>query len=164
MSVVYKVVGVLLLVVALFVFPFQAGGPVGVMFEASLMSLFNLAVFVTAVISYIQFFIPGPIEKHSSEHNHIPFHIFNFLFVGLFFWISMNFLVANKQFFTGYENLSDADCIKQYYFGAGFSSLILLFIAFSAVINILYIITRILDHSIAVVSYSFNKKRMLAKA
>jgi len=163
MSGVYKVIGILLLIVVVFVFPFQAGGPVGVMFETSLISLFNLAVFVTAVISYIQFFIPGPNEKHSIEHNHIPFHIFNFLFVGLFFWVSMNFLIANKQFFTGYEQLSDAACIKQYYLGAGFSSLILLFIAFSAVINILYIVTRVLDQSIAVVTYSFNKKRMLAK-
>jgi hypothetical protein len=128
-----------------FVYPFNLAGNVGVDFRASLVSILNIAAFITALISFRQLLFPARIDDDSEEYNRIPFHVFNIFFVSVYFIVSSAFLVHNKQFYTGYETLTDIAAIKKYYLSSGFSSIGQIFIASSVVVNLIYILTHLVD-------------------
>ena len=142
----YTVAVLLLVLSALFLYPFNIGGDVGVRFSAEIMGTFSFAAFITALISYIQFIFPKRFTDREGEYNRIPFQSFNMIFVLPYFLISTSFLVANKQFFPGYEMLPDNACIKKYYLSNGLNSISQIFIASSVIINLIYIITHGIDY------------------
>ena len=145
MKVLYKIVISLLILAALFLYPFSIAGHPGVDTSAVLIGFFNFLAFITALISYTQFILPKQKERY-GEYNRVPFQAFNMIFVLLFFMISISFLIANKSFFSGYEKLTDRASIQKYYLSNGIYSIMEIFIASSLVVNVIYILTHITDY------------------
>ena len=146
MKTIYTLSIIFVLFILLFVYPFSITGA-GVDFKASMIGIFNFIAFISAVASYVQFIFPQRYEDYEAvEYNRIPFQFFNILFVLLFFTISINFLIANKQFYQGYETLDNEACIKKYYLSNGFNSIMQIVIASSVVVNIIYILTHLTDY------------------
>jgi hypothetical protein len=164
MRTMYGLLFLILIFLFFFVYPFHIAGYIGVAFKASLLSVYNVAAFITAIISYKQFIFPGhPDEDEPREYNHIAFHVFNVMFVILFFMIGVDFLLNYRQFYPGYGNLSDEACIKKYYLSNGFSSVFQIFIASSVVVNILYILTHLWDFYGRTTGLAKKKKANLGK-
>ena len=146
MRVIYGIFFLVVAAVVLLVYPFNIAGEIGVGFSAGLISMFNFAAFVTALVCYIQFLFPMHHDDgERGEYNRVPFQFFNMIFVVLYFTISINFLIANKTFYPGYEKLANDACVKKYYLSNGINSVIEIFIASSVVVNILYILTHLPD-------------------
>lgn len=103
-------------------------------FYAEVLSFVNLALLVTSIICVKQFFIPG-------DENRTPFQLFNLLFILLFYAVSLSFLVRNKEYYIGFEQLSPQACIKKIFFDKEDIWAIVKqwFIVFTFFINILYI-------------------------
>ena len=76
-------------------------------FRAEIIDFFEIILLITSILSIRQFFWPG-------DNNHTPFHIFNILYIIVFYIIAITFLVRHKGYFEGFETLSDRDCIKKY--------------------------------------------------
>jgi len=101
-------------------------------FGAEVLTYVNYVVVITSLISIRQFFWPG--------NNRTVFHIFNLIFIVLFYLISLSFLIRNKRFYEGYENLSPLSCIFKVFFSFDFYSILQLIVLFAFFINIIYII------------------------
>ena len=98
---------------------------------AIMLSYLNYVLVITSIISIKQFFWPA--------NNRIIFHFFNLIFIILYYLVSLNFLILNKQFYEGYETLSPLACMSKVFLSYDFSSLMQLFILCGLVVNLLYI-------------------------
>ena len=101
--------------------------------RAEILSFLNVGLFITALISFKQFFWPG-------NNNTLPFQVFNMVFAGLFYGVGLPFLITNRAYYEGYENLSPIDVLGKFFLSINFSSIAQWFIVASVIINILYII------------------------
>ena len=102
-------------------------------FRAEVLSFLNVGVFITALISFKQFFFPG-------DNNTLPFQVFNMVFVGLFYGLGLPFLIANRAYYEGYEALMPMDVLGKFFLSARFSSVAQWVIIASVIVNVLYII------------------------
>jgi len=104
----------------------------GVRFGATVFSICNFALFITALSSIKQFFWPG-------YNNRLPFHLFNCIFAILFYCVSLPFLVDNRQYYEGYSALAPLSVVGKFFFSLDISSFAQWVIIASVLINILYI-------------------------
>lgn len=100
--------------------------------SAEIIFAFNLALFVTAVVSIKQYI------WHSGE-NRMPFHVFNIIFTVLFYSISIPFLISNRSYYEEYQNLTPLGVVGKFFFSPGMSSIAQWIIIAAVVFNILYI-------------------------
>ena len=114
-------------------------GSSGVRFGASIFSVVNLILFVTGVVSIRQLFWPG-------YENRLPFHIFNIVFMVVFYGASLPFLVANREYYVGYEHLSPLGVLGKFFFTPDITSFAQWVIAIAFVCNILYITRNYKDY------------------
>lgn len=101
-------------------------------FGAELLSFFNIVLFVTSLISIKQFFWPG-------DEIRLPLHIFNIVFVILFYSIGLPFLITNSQYYEGYAGLTPLSVVGKFFLTIDLSSFAQWLIVASLIINILYI-------------------------
>lgn len=101
--------------------------------SARLSSFFNLALLVTSIVSIKQYFWPGVEYK-------IPFHVFNIIYVIVFYIFGLSFLIHHRDYYPGYESLTPAGCIIKFFFSLNLYSVVQWVILFAFVINIIYII------------------------
>lgn len=101
--------------------------------RVSLISLFEFILFVTSLVSIKQFFWKGPV-------NRTPFQIFNMLFVVVFYTISYTFLLRHKNYWEGYEHLTNSQCIEKHLFSTEPFAIIKKLILVAFVLNIIYVI------------------------
>ncbi len=103
-------------------------------FYAEVLSFINLALLITSIISVKQFFIPG-------DENRTPFQLFNLIFILAFYAVSLTFLIKNKEYYIGFEQLSPEACIRKIFFDKDdiWATLKQWFVVFTFFINILYI-------------------------
>lgn len=99
---------------------------------AELFSVLNIGVLVTSIISIKQYFFPG-------DNNRMPFHVFNLIFGVLFYSVSLPYLIVNKQYYEGYQELIPLDIIGKFFFSFTLSSASQWVTLLSFIINILYI-------------------------
>ncbi len=99
---------------------------------AELFSVLNICLLVTSIISIKQYFFP-------QDDNRMPFHVFNLIFGVLFYCISLPYLIINKQYYEGYQELIPLDIIGKFFFSVTLSSGSQWLILLSFFINILYI-------------------------
>lgn len=101
-------------------------------FSSQLLSYCNFALFVCCLFSIKQYFWPG-------DNIRLPFHIFNLLFIVLFYSISIPFLINNIEYYTGNKQDTPLSILVTFFFGSGISSICQWVILLTTVINILYI-------------------------
>lgn len=99
---------------------------------AELFSVLNIGLLVTSVISIKQYFFPG-------DDNRMPFHVFNLIFGVLFYCISLPYLIINKQYYEGYQELIPLDIIGKFFFSLTLSAARQWVILLSFFINVLYV-------------------------
>lgn len=99
---------------------------------AELFSVLNICLLVTSIISIKQYFFP-------QDDNRMPFHVFNLIFGVLFYGISLPYLIINKQYYEGYQELIPLDIIGKFFFSVTLSSAQQWVILLSFFINILYV-------------------------
>ncbi|MCF8451503.1 MAG: hypothetical protein K9G49_16645 [Taibaiella sp.] len=99
---------------------------------AHFISYTNILLFVTSVISIKQYFWPG-------DENRLPFHIFNAIFVVLFYSVSIPFLITERVYYEEYQDITPLGVISKFFFTGNINSIAQLVIIFSLVINVLYI-------------------------
>ena len=99
---------------------------------ARVISLANVALEITSAVSIKQYFFLG-------DKNRTNFHIFNLIFGLVFYAIALTFLVGEKSFYVGMEQLSTAGCIKKFFFGDGIYSLLQWLVITGMVFNVIYI-------------------------
>ncbi len=121
-------------------------------FRAEVLSFLNVSVFITALISYKQFFFPG-------NNNTLPFQVFNIVFVTLFYGLGLPFLIANKAYYEGYETLVPMQVLGKFFLSANFSSVAQWFIIASLPINVLYIIRFRKDYYEAGIAYAGKQEK-----
>jgi hypothetical protein len=97
-----------------------------------IMSVLNIGLLVTSVISIKQYFFPG-------DDNRMPFHVFNLIFGVLFYCISLPYLIVNKQYYEGYQDLIPLDIIGKFFFSFTLSAARQWVILLSFFINVLYV-------------------------
>jgi hypothetical protein len=102
------------------------------MFGAQVFSFSNFVLFVTSLISIRQFFWPG-------DEIRISFHVLNMVFILLFYGIGIPFLVANRQYYEGYADLTPLGVISEFFLSIDISSFEQWIIVPTFFINILYI-------------------------
>ena len=104
-------------------------------FFAEVLAFTNFALIITSLICVKQFFIPG-------DENRTPFQLFNLIFILAFYAASLTFLVKNKEYYTGFEQLSPQGCIKKIFFDKDdiLATIKQWFVVFTFFINILYIV------------------------
>lgn len=100
--------------------------------SAQIISFLNLALFVTALISIKQFF-------WTSYDNRMPFHIFNIIFVLLFYSIGLPFLISNRGYYEEYQHLTPLGVLSKFFLSINISSFAQWVIVGSFFINLLYI-------------------------
>jgi hypothetical protein len=95
----------------------------------------NFIVFITSLLSIKQFFWPGEVIRFS-------YHVFNIIFVVLFYFISFRYLVTHKDYYEGfgYTGLSNAAVIKKFIVRMDVFSVMFWICCVAVVFNILYII------------------------
>lgn len=116
------------------ILPFTALGAdseVGIETTANIIEFFNATLVVTAFISFKHFFIPG-------ERDYPVFHIVNILMVALFYCVSLPYIISHKQYYEGFSNLSDAACVRAYFFSFDSTSITQLIVIAGAVVNVLF--------------------------
>ena len=102
-------------------------------FIVQIIELFVDILFVCSVICIIHFFWPG-------KKSMYRFHVFNAVFVVVFYCISLRFLITHKSYFEGYATLSDIQCIKKYFLPTDTWLIIRKLIVVAFVLNIIYIV------------------------
>lgn len=98
----------------------------------TLISVFNTVLIATSVISIIQFIA-------HKDHNRTPFQLFNLIFIILFYSLSIPFLLNHKEFYPGFEQLSDVECLKKYFLDNDVVSWIRKVVLVAFLVNIIYI-------------------------
>lgn len=96
-------------------------------------TVLNLALLVTSLVSIKQFFFPG-------EQNRTVFQVFNLIFAVVFYVASLSFLINYKEYYLGFETLSSIDCIKKIFLERDIATSKHWIIVFAAIVNVLYII------------------------
>ena len=104
----------------------------GLSMVVQVISVLNTVLLFTSVLSIFRFFWPG-------YQSRFTLHVLNAIFVILFYSLSLTFLVSHKNFFDGYETLSDMDCVKKYFLSADLYSIIKKLIPVAFVLNLIYI-------------------------
>ncbi len=99
---------------------------------ARVISFCNIVLFITSIISIKQFFLPG-------DNNRMPFHVFNIIFVVLFYGIGLPFLIINREYYEGYGTLSPIGVLQRFFFSLDISSFAQSIIVASTIFNVLYI-------------------------
>ncbi len=99
---------------------------------AFIISICNLVLLVTALISIKQYFWPG-VDSTSV------FHTAHIIFVGVFYAVSLPFLITNRQYYVDYADLVPLSILGKFFLSADATSLMQLVIVASVVFNILYI-------------------------
>jgi hypothetical protein len=105
-------------------------GKVGLI--AHFISYTNIVLFITSVVSIKQYFWPG-------DENRLPFHIFNAVFIVLFYSVSIPFLITEREYYEEYQHFTPLGVIGNFFFTFNINSIAQLVILFSLVINVLYI-------------------------
>lgn len=106
---------------------------------ATIFSVFNLILLITSIISIRQFFWPG-------YENRLPFHIFNMVFIVLFYGTSISFLIANQQYYVGYEQLTPLEVLVRFFFTLDITAVMQWVIVTAFVCNIIYSIRNYKDY------------------
>lgn len=101
--------------------------------QIRIIAIVNTILVITSAISIIQLIFKG-------DHNRTPFQIFNILFAVIFYALSIPFLLHHKDYFIGFENLSDAECLKKYFLDTDLISWIRRIIPVGILCNIIYLI------------------------
>jgi len=114
-------------------------GNSGVRMGAAVFSIINLILLVTSIISIRQFFWPG-------YENRLPFHIFNIVFIFLFYGTSLPFLIANREYYVGYEQLTPLEVVGRFFFTLDITSVMQWVIGTAMICNIIYIIRNYKDY------------------
>lgn len=96
-------------------------------------SICNWLLFATSLISIIQFF-------RRDGRNHTLFQLFNIFFAVAFYSISLTFLVAHKDYFEGFENLSNKNAVIKYFMDRDAIDNLKLLIPVAIVFNLVYIL------------------------
>jgi len=99
---------------------------------AKIISILNIALLVTSAISIKQYLFPG-------DDNRMPFHVFNLIFGVLFYCISLPYLIMNKEYYEGYQQLIPLDIVGKFFFSLTLSAARQWVILVSLIINVLYI-------------------------
>ena len=99
---------------------------------AQIIALLNFVLLFTSVMSIKQFFFPG-------EVNRTVFHIGNIVFMVLFYLISFSFLFSNREYYEGYDKLTNLECMQKVFLSLDLYSAMQWLILVSLVFNILYI-------------------------
>lgn len=99
---------------------------------AFVISICNLVLLVTALISIKQYFWPG-VDSTSV------FHTAHIIFVVVFYAVSLPFLITNRQYYVDYADLVPLSILGKFFFSADATSLMQLVIVASLVFNILFI-------------------------
>ncbi len=104
-------------------------------FYAEVLSFINVALLITSILCVKQFFIPG-------DENRTPFQLFNMIFILVFYAVSLSFLINNKEYYIGFEQLPPGACIRKIFFDKDdiWANLKQWFVVFTFFINILYIL------------------------
>jgi len=114
-------------------------GSSGVRMGATIFSVVNIILLVTSLISIRQFFWPG-------YENRLPFHIFNIIFAALFYGTSLPFLVANREYYVGYEMLSPLQVVGRFFFTLDVASAEQWVIIIALVCNVIYSVRNYKDY------------------
>lgn len=128
----------LLVLSALFLSPtlcFAAGEAAkNVHFFAELVAVLNFILLITCLLCLKQFFFPGGV-------NRTPFQLFNAIFIIFFYFISLYFIINNKDYYQGFEQLSSLGCIKKIFFDREdiMGTLKQWLVVFTFIINLIYI-------------------------
>jgi hypothetical protein len=101
--------------------------------NTSLISIFNLIILITSVISIFQYFFRG-------MKDHTDFQVTNIILVIAFYLISLSFLICHRQYYSGFEHLSPLACIGKIFFTFNRYSIKHWIILFALFINFLYLI------------------------
>lgn len=99
---------------------------------AFVISICNLVLLVTALISIKQYIRPG-VNSTSS------FHTAHIIFVVVFYAVSLPFLITNRQYYVDYADLVPLSILGKFFFSADATSLMQLVIVASVVFNVLFI-------------------------
>jgi len=99
---------------------------------AFVISICNLVLLVTALISIKQYFWPG-VDSTSV------FHTAHIIFVIVFYAVSLPFLISNRQYYVEYADLVPLSILGKFFFSADATSLMQLVIVASVVFNVLFI-------------------------
>ena len=99
---------------------------------ARVISLANVALEITSVICIKQYFFLG-------DRNRTNFQIFNLIFGIVFYFIALTFLVEEKTFYVGMEQMNTAGCLKKFFFGDGIYSVLQWLVITGMVFNVIYI-------------------------
>jgi len=100
--------------------------------RAQILSFLNIALFITSVITLKQYFWP-------AGNNRLPFQVFNFVFIILFYALGLPFLIANKEYYEDYVHLSPISILSKFFLSFNISSLSQWVILIAGVFNVLYI-------------------------
>lgn len=99
---------------------------------AFVISICNLVLLVTALLSIKQYFWPG-VDSTSV------FHTTHIIFVVVFYAVSLPFLINNRQYYVEYADLVPLSILGKFFFSADATSLMQLVIVASVIFNILFI-------------------------
>lgn len=99
---------------------------------AFIISIFNLILLITSLISIKQYFWPG-------VDNTPVFHTAHIVFVVAFYSISLPFLLSNRQYYVEYADLVPLSILGKFFFSADATSLMQLIIVSSVVFNFLFV-------------------------
>lgn len=102
-------------------------------FKHNLLSIINYVLVIVSLISIRQFFWPG-------DNNRTIFQVFNMVFTAVYYIISLTFIINHKEYYEGFESLSNLGVIRKFFFDFDVSMLLQLMVLFSFVINILYVL------------------------
>lgn len=97
-------------------------------------SFANAILFISSIICIVRFFKPG-------DESRFILHVFNAVFVVVFYIASLTFLINHKNYFEGYETLKNGECIRKYFLSVDdFVSIVKKLILVAFVMNIIYIV------------------------
>jgi len=123
---------VLLSAVLLPAFCYAQAQAVNVHFIALLISFFNTVLFVCCLFCIKQYFWPG-------DSIRLPFHIFNLIFIVVFYSLSLPFLLGNIEYYSSYAKMTPMTVLGKFFFSLNFDSARQWIIVLTSIINVLYI-------------------------
>lgn len=101
-------------------------------FSSQLLSIFNFLLLICCLVSLKQYFRPG-------DEIRLPFHIFNLIFIIVFYSISIPFLLNNIEYYSDDKHATPLSILIKFFFGTGISSVFQWIIILTTIVNILYI-------------------------
>lgn len=101
-------------------------------FSSVLLSFLNTILFICCLFCIKQYFWPG-------INIRLPFHIFNLVFIVVFYSIAIPFLLNNIEYYSGEKKHTPLSILVKFFFGSNLSSFQQWVIIGTSAINILYI-------------------------